>query len=244
MIASLLIVLYLATVFSIGGFVAGLRLGTSAIVALLHDVLVLIGVFAILGYFLNWEIDSLFVTALLTVIGFSVHDTVVIFDRVRENLRHRQRGETFEHLVNRSIQQSLARSINTSLTVIMTLLALVFLAGPTTRLLNVALLIGIVSGTYSSIFNAASILVDWETWLARRRGTAAPSRSRFSRPRPQCVGEPAMVSDGGGSARPLPARPVRPGRHARAADDGLGARRRCRRRSRLRPKKKRPSRRF
>ena len=171
-IASLLIVLYLATVFGIGGFVAGLRLGTSAIVALLHDVLVLIGVFAILGYFLNWEIDSLFVTALLTVIGFSVHDTVVIFDRVRENLRHRQRGETFEHLVNRSIQQSLARSINTSLTVIMTLLALVFLAGPTTRLLNVALLIGIISGTYSSIFNAASILVDWENWLARRRGAA------------------------------------------------------------------------
>ena len=132
--------LYLATVFSIGGFVAGLRLGASAIAALLHDVLVLLGAFAIFGYFLSWEIDSLFVTAMLTVIGFSVHDTVVIFDRVRENLRHKARGEAFEPLVNRSINQTLARSLNTSLTVMMTLLALVILGGQTTRLLNVALL--------------------------------------------------------------------------------------------------------
>ena len=134
--ASGLIVLYLALVFGIGGFVAGLRLGTSAIVALLHDILVLIGAFAIFGYFLGWEIDSLFITAMLTVIGFSVHDTVVIFDRVRENLRHKSRGESFESLVNRSIGQTLARSINTSLTVVMTLLALVILGGQTTRLLE------------------------------------------------------------------------------------------------------------
>ena len=239
-IASGLIVLYLALVFSIGGFAAGLRLGTSAIVALLHDVLVLIGVFAILGYFLNWQIDSLFVTALLTVIGFSVHDTVVIFDRVRENLRHRPRGESFEHLVNRSIQQSLARSINTSLTVIMTLLALVFLAGPTTRLLNVALLIGIISGTYSSIFNAASILVDWETWLARRRGVAPAGPSGGD-------GLPvvAVASGGsnGGSVRPLPARPASPFPtrlpQTTASAPGVGDDS-----PRLRPKKKRPSRRF
>ena len=171
-IASLLIVLYLALVFGIGGFVAGLRLGTSAVIALLHDILVLLGAFAIFGYFLGWEIDSLFITAMLTVIGFSVHDTVVIFDRVRENLRHKSRGENFESLVNRSIGQTLARSINTSLTVVMTLVALVVLGGQTTRLLNVALLIGILSGTYSSIFNAASILVDWENWLAKRRAYA------------------------------------------------------------------------
>ena len=171
-IASGLIVLYLALVFGIGGFVAGLRLGTSAVVALLHDILVLLGAFAIFGYFLGWEIDSLFITAMLTVIGFSVHDTVVIFDRVRENLRHKARGENFESLVNRSIGQTLARSINTSLTVVMTLVALVVLGGQTTRLLNVALLIGILSGTYSSIFNAASILVDWENWLAKRRANA------------------------------------------------------------------------
>ncbi|MDQ2800371.1 MAG: protein translocase subunit SecD, partial [Armatimonadota bacterium] len=104
-IASALIVLYLAFVFGIGGFVAGLRLGASAIAALLHDVLVLLGAFAIFGYFLGWEVDSLFLTAMLTVIGFSVHDTVVIFDRVRENLRHKARGESFESLVNRSIGQ-------------------------------------------------------------------------------------------------------------------------------------------
>ncbi len=171
-IAAGLIVLYLALVFGIGGFVAGLRLGTSAVVALLHDVLVLLGAFAIFGYFLGWEVDSLFITAMLTVIGFSVHDTVVIFDRVRENLRRKARGESFESLVNRSIGQTLARSINTSLTVVMTLVALVVLGGQTTRLLNVALLIGILSGTYSSIFNAASILVDWENWLAKRRANA------------------------------------------------------------------------
>ncbi len=211
-IASGLIVLYLATVFAIGGFAAGLRLGMSAIVALLHDVLVLIGVFAILGWFLNWQIDSYFITALLTVIGFSVHDTVVIFDRVRENLRLRQRGETFEHLVNRSIQQTLARSINTSLTVVMTLLALVFLAGPTTRLLNFALLVGIVSGTYSSIFNAASILVDWETWLARRRGVPT-AIAEVSAPGAIAIGGNGNIngnggSGNGGSARPLPARPT------------------------------------
>ena len=207
-IASALIVLYLALVFGIGDFVAGLRLGTSAIVALVHDILVLIGVFAILGYFLGWEIDSLFVTALLTVIGFSVHDTVVIFDRVRENLRHSGRGENFESLVNRSIGQTLARSINTSLTVVMTLLALVILGGQTTRLLNVALLVGIISGTYSSIFNAASILVDWENWLAKRRaitpilaaaggntGNYPPSNGGSARPaQTTAVPRPARVA--------------------------------------------------
>ena len=192
-IASLLIVLYLALVFGIGGFVAGLRLGTSAVVALLHDILVLLGAFAIFGYFLGWQIDSLFITAMLTVIGFSVHDTVVIFDRVRENLRHKSRGENFESLVNRSIGQTLARSINTSLTVVITLVALVVLGGQTTRLLNVALLIGILSGTYSSIFNAASILVDWENWLAKRRANA---------PVPVLATEAAAVVAGGAKAYP------------------------------------------
>jgi len=173
LIASSLIVLYLACSFSIGGFMTGLRFGVSAIIALLHDVLVLIGVFAILGYFLGWKIDSLFVTALLTVIGFSVHDTVVIFDRVRENLI-RRRSDDFETLVNTSIQQSLARSINTSLTVLMTLAALIVFGGQSTLLLDVALFIGILSGTYSSIFNASAILVDWENWLAGRAANATP----------------------------------------------------------------------
>ncbi|MGI4789511.1 MAG: protein translocase subunit SecD [Janthinobacterium lividum] len=207
LIASALIVLYLALVFGIGGFVAGLRLGTSAVFALLHDILVLLGAFAIFGYFLGWEIDSLFITAMLTVIGFSVHDTVVIFDRVRENLRHKSRGENFESLVNRSIGQTLARSINTSLTVVMTLVALVVLGGQTTRLLNVALLIGILSGTYSSIFNAASILVDWENWLAKRRANAPVAVASTE--------SSDFPANGGGSSRPsLPSaapRPAAPG---------------------------------
>jgi SecD/SecF fusion protein len=216
-IAAGLIVLYLALVFGIGGFVAGLRLGTSAVVALLHDVLVLLGAFAIFGYFLGWEIDSLFITAMLTVIGFSVHDTVVIFDRVRENLRHKSRGENFESLVNRSIGQTLARSINTSLTVVMTLVALVVLGGQTTRLLNVALLIGILSGTYSSIFNAASILVDWENWLAKRRANTPPPPNG---PTVSEEAEPTAYASSGStrptalrSASPPPAapRPAAPG---------------------------------
>jgi len=230
-IASLLIILYLALVFGIGDFVAGLRLGTSAIVALLHDILVLIGVFAIFGYFLGWEIDSLFVTALLTVIGFSVHDTVVIFDRVRENLRHKGRGENFESLVNRSIGQTLARSINTSLTVVMTLLALVILGGQTTRLLNVALLIGIVSGTYSSIFNAASILVDWENWLAKRRASAPVLATAGVG-----GGDGGYPPSNGGSVRPaqttttaVPRPPASPGEIQISA---------------VRAKKKRPAKRF
>jgi SecD/SecF fusion protein len=178
LVASCLIILYLAFAFSIGGFVAGLRFGSSAIVALVHDLLVLVGVFSIMGYFRNWQIDSLFVTALLTVVGFSVHDTIVIFDRLRENLRHRSKTESFEDLANRSIQQSFARSINTSFTVILTLVALLAFGEPSTRLLDWALLIGIISGTYSSIFNATPILVDWEMWLSRRApqvAGAAPS---------------------------------------------------------------------
>lgn len=218
-IASLLIVLYLAAVFGVGGFVAGLRLGASAVLALLHDAALLVGAFAIFGYFLGWEVDSLFITAMLTVIGFSVHDTVVIFDRVRENLRHKARGENFEVLVNRSIGQTLARSINTSLTVVMTLLALVILGGQTTRLLNVALLIGIISGTYSSIFNAAAILVDWENWLAKRRANAPVAIAAAD----GADGGAQVYTgngNGGGSSRPTatlpppgtaPARPAAPG---------------------------------
>jgi SecD/SecF fusion protein len=241
-IAAILITLYLATVFGIGGFVAGLRLGASAIAALLHDVLVLLGAFAIFGYFLGWEIDSLFVTAMLTVIGFSVHDTVVIFDRVRENLRHKARGEAFEPLVNRSINQTLSRSINTSLTVLMTLLALIILGGQTTRQLNWALFIGILSGTYSSIFNAASILVDWENWLAKRpraSGTATYTDGTAE-------GGTAAVLPNGGTSRPFTPRSTPtvssvPSRPKSASSVGTGAGTET---SGVRPKKKKPARRF
>ncbi len=133
----------------------GFRFGTAAIAALLHDVILVVGVFAILGFFFNFEFDALFVTALLTVIGFSVHDTIVVFDRIREN-RVRHTGEPFGAIVNHSILQTLGRSIITSLTVVVPLAALLILGPPTITTFTLALLIGILAGTYSSIFNASA----------------------------------------------------------------------------------------
>jgi preprotein translocase subunit SecF len=146
----------------------GFRFGTAAIVALLHDVILVVGTFAILGFFLNVEFDALFVTALLTIIGFSVHDTIVVFDRIREN-RIRHAGESFGAIVNHSILQTAGRSIITSLTVVVTLSALLLLGPSTIRTFALALLLGVVSGTYSSIFNASQILVAWDEWSRRRR---------------------------------------------------------------------------
>ncbi len=135
--------------------------GIAAIIAMLHDVLVVLGIFSILGWISGVEVDSLFVTALLTVIGFSVHDTIVVFDRIRENLGRRA-GRTFEETVNYSVVQTLVRSLNTSLTVVFTLVALYLFGGESTHWFVFALLIGIISGTYSSIFNASQVLVVWE----------------------------------------------------------------------------------
>jgi preprotein translocase SecF subunit len=146
----------------------GFRFGTAAIVALLHDVILVVGVFAILGYFFNVEFDALFVTALLTIIGFSVHDTIVVFDRIREN-RVRHAGEPFGAIVNHSILQTAGRSIITSLTVIVPLAALVIIGPPTIATFSLALLLGILAGTYSSIFNAAQILAAWADWDTRRK---------------------------------------------------------------------------
>jgi len=150
----------------------GFRFGTAAIIALLHDVIVVIGMFAILGYFFALEFDALFVTALLTIIGFSVHDTIVVFDRIREN-RIRHAGEPFGAIVNHSILQTLGRSINTSLTVVVTLAALYLLGPITIRTFTLALLIGVISGTYSSIFNASQLLVSWYEWDANRKSRPA-----------------------------------------------------------------------
>ncbi len=155
------------------------RYGTAAIIAMLHDVLVVVGVEAMLGYFLGWEADALFLTALLTVIGFSVHDTIVVFDRVRENSSTLRRVE-YDKMVNHSIVQTLDRSITTQLTVMFTLFALVLFGGDSIRHFVVILLIGIFSGTYSSIFNAAQILVVWEnhewtTWFKRKETVSSIS---------------------------------------------------------------------
>jgi len=168
-LAMLAIIVYITWAFrQVPKRYSSLRFGVSAITALLHDVLVVVGIFAILGHFFGAEVDSLFVTAVLTVIGFSVHDTIVVFDRIRENLiKHSEL--TFPVAVNESILQTLARSLSTSLTVVFVLSALLLFGGETIRWFVAALLIGIISGTYSSIFNAAQVLVVWQNWIERRR---------------------------------------------------------------------------
>jgi preprotein translocase SecF subunit len=146
-----------------GGWRAGFQFGGSALAALLHDVFLLTGLFSIMGAVFGLrigEIDSLFVTAVLTVVGFSVHDTIVVFDRIRENLRVSQRL-SFEQVVNLSIMQTAARSIITSFTVVLVLAAILIAGGASLKGFALALMIGIVSGTYSSIFNAAPLLVVW-----------------------------------------------------------------------------------
>ncbi|HXD10929.1 MAG TPA: protein translocase subunit SecF [Anaerolineales bacterium] len=159
--------------FAFRGVEHAFRYGAAAVLAMLHDVFVVLGVEAMLAYFLGWEADALFLTALLTVIGFSVHDSIVVFDRVREN-SHVYRRIPYETLVNHSIIQTLDRSINTQLTVLFTLFSLALFGGDSIRHFVVILLVGIFSGTYSSIFNAAPILVVWENrewrnWFRRER---------------------------------------------------------------------------
>ncbi len=179
--ASVAILLYIAIAFrKAGNWRLSFRFGASAIVALLHDALVVLGLWAIFGHFFNFKVDTLFLTAVLTVIGFSVHDTIVVFDRIRENLQRRT-SESFEQVVDTSLVQTMSRSLNTSLTVLFTLSALTLFGGDSIREFTLALLIGIASGTYSSIFNASMILYVWETgehrrWFRRTPGQVA-SRS-------------------------------------------------------------------
>jgi preprotein translocase subunit SecF len=157
--ASLGILAYIT--FAFRGVPHAFRFGVAAIVAMLHDVAVICGIEAILGHFLGWQVDSLFLTALLTIIGFSVHDTIVVFDRIRENANIYRRID-FETIVNHSVVQTMDRSLNTSMTVLLTLLALALFGGVTIRHFVTVLLVGVFSGTYSSIFNASPILVVWE----------------------------------------------------------------------------------
>jgi len=169
LLAAVAILSYISYAFR--GVEHSIRYGVAAILAMLHDVFVVLGVEAILAYTLGWEADALFLTALLTVIGFSVHDSIVVFDRVRENSRIYRRIP-YETLVNHSIIQTLDRSINTQLTVMFTLFALALFGGESIRHFVIILLVGIFSGTYSSIFNAAPILVvwenrEWQKWFRR-----------------------------------------------------------------------------
>ena len=174
-LAAIAILLYIW--FAFRGVEHSFRYGTAAVIAMFHDVFVVLGVEAMLGYFLHWEADALFLTALLTVIGFSVHDTIVVFDRIRENANIYRRVE-YEKVVNHSVVQTLDRSINTQLTVMFTLFALALFGGETIRHFVIILLIGIFSGSYSSIFNASAILVvwqnrEWRNWFHRRNETPA-----------------------------------------------------------------------
>lgn len=164
----ILIVLYIAFSFrSVPKPTSGWRFAICTIIALVHDILVVLGVFSLLGYIAGVEVDSLFVTALLTVIGFSVHDTIVVFDRIRENLR-RVAYSSFTEAVNESIVQTLGRSLKTSLTVLLVLFSMLLFGGESLKWFVVALLIGIASGTYSSIFNAAPLLVVWHELRSSR----------------------------------------------------------------------------
>ncbi len=144
------------------------RMGVTAIAALLHDVIIVVGTFAVLGTFIGLRVDALFVTAMLTVIGYSVHDTIVVFDRIREN-RQRYLGEPLEEIVNHSLVQTIGRSLTTSLTLVLTLMALLLFGGEAIRPFTLALLIGVVAGTYSSIFVATPLFLDWHLWADRRK---------------------------------------------------------------------------
>ncbi len=178
-VASALILLYITWAFRRTEH--PVRFGIAAIVALVHDALFVLGVYAVLGHVLDVQIDALFITALLTVIGFSVNDTIVVFDRIRENRRRQLSASesaqaSFAATVNYSVNQSLTRSINTSLTALLVLLALLVLGGDTIRLFVLALAIGFAIGTYSSLFNAACLVVSWDQndlgrlWRRVRRG--------------------------------------------------------------------------
>lgn len=134
-----------------------------ALIALLHDAIFICGLFSIFGLLFNTEIDSLFITAILTVVGFSVHDTIVVFDRIRENSRFLAKKMNFNDIINASVNQTLARSINTSLTAVLTLFALYLFGGTTTKDFVLAMLLGIFIGTYSSIFNASTLLAMWRS---------------------------------------------------------------------------------
>ena len=148
------------------------RYGATAIITLLHDVLVVVGIFSIMGKFFNTQIDALFITAILTVVGYSVNDTVVIFDRIRENMS-RGVSKVYEVVVNRSLVETLARSLNTGLGTMLTIFAMYLFGGVTIQTFMLALLIGITSGTYSGFFSAATIMVvwenkEWKTWFRKR----------------------------------------------------------------------------
>ncbi|OGD81432.1 hypothetical protein A2572_01695 [Candidatus Collierbacteria bacterium RIFOXYD1_FULL_40_9] len=154
LISSVLLLIYISYVFK------QFKYGLSAVLAMLHDTLVLLGSFSILGHFFGVEVDLLFVTAVLTILSFSVHDTIVVYDRIRE-LSHKVKNVTFENLVNQAVSETMVRSLNNSLTIIFMLIAMFLIGGQSTKYFSLALLIGTITGTYSSTFTVAPLLVVW-----------------------------------------------------------------------------------
>ena len=234
LVASLCIILYLAFRFSIGGFVNGLKFGVCAVIALIHDITFVTGLFAVMGMLAGWKINSLFVTAALTVMGYSVHDTIVVYDRLRENLRHRIRGETLAQIADKSITQTFDRSINTSVTIMVVCAALIFFGGETIRLFNVALLAGVAIGTYSSIFVASPLLVAWERMNASVRRREASSETATLRP----------ATGGRRPQRPAEKKAPSPQAESRAASataaaDGRSASRKRKKKATVKPKRRR-----
>jgi preprotein translocase subunit SecF len=166
------IILFIAFAFrGVSKPVQSWKYGVVAIITLLHDILIPLGVFALLGHAAGAEVDSLFIVGLLTILGISINDTIVVFDRIRENLRRNDdhnKHEPFDSVVGRSIVQTLARSINTSVTVVITLVALYFLGPESTKSFALTLIVGMVAGTYSSIFLASPLLVVWERIVRKK----------------------------------------------------------------------------
>ncbi len=178
-IAAALILVYLA--WSFRQVPHPFHYGTAAVLALVHDVLVTISFICIMYLIAGWEIDALFLTAILTVIGYSVSDSIVIFDRIRENLR-RHRNESFATIANRSIVETASRSLGTQIATMLTLLSILMLGGPTLQKFVAVLIVGILSGTYSSIFNAAAVLVAWEERSLLHKETGTPKAVATSKP--------------------------------------------------------------
>ncbi len=161
LLSSIMLLIYISYAFK------QFKYGLSAVLAMLHDTLVLLGSFSLLGHFAGVEVDLLFVTAVLTILSFSVHDTIVVYDRIRE-LSHKIKNVTFEDLVNQAVSETMVRSLNNSLTIIFMLIAMFLMGGQSTKYFSLALLIGTVTGTYSSTFTAAPLLVVWNKLFEKK----------------------------------------------------------------------------
>jgi preprotein translocase subunit SecF len=186
------------------------RYAVAADAALLHDILIVVGVFALT----RTEVNGSFVAVLLTILGYSINDKIVLYDRIRENIAMRTR-EAFDHLVNRSLLESLVRSLNTSITVVLAIAAVYIFGGVTVRDLAFGLTIGVVVSTYSSVFSAGALLVDWYLWSERRAGRTRPAESAPA-PAPRLpAAAPAVATSGGGAREGGTARPAGGGRRRR-----------------------------